>query len=78
VETKLSLIAEKARKEKRYRFKNLVYLVNVESLRSSFYRLKADKASGIDGMSMKEYEANLDENLEKLVELMKRIYICTM
>jgi Retron-type reverse transcriptase len=46
--------------------------VNVESLRSSFYRLKADKASGIDGMSMKEYEGDLDVNLEKLVELMKR------
>jgi RNA-directed DNA polymerase len=72
VETKLRLIACKAGKEKKYKFRNLVYLVNAESLRESFYRLKADKASGIDGMSMEDYERNLDAHLENLVERMKR------
>jgi group II intron reverse transcriptase/maturase len=34
--------------------------------------LKADKASGIDGVSMKDYEANLGANLEELIGRMKR------
>lgn len=72
METELSSISEKARKEGRYRFKNLVYLVNAENLRGSFYRLKADKASGIDGMSMREYEGDLEANIHDLVERMKR------
>ena len=72
METELSSIAEKARKEKGYRFKNLVYLVNAENLVDSFYRLKADKANGIDGVSMNKYEGNLDANIQALVERMKR------
>jgi RNA-directed DNA polymerase len=35
-------------------------------------RLKANKAGGIDGVSLEEYEANLDANLEALVGRMKR------
>jgi RNA-directed DNA polymerase len=72
METKLSSISEKARKEGKYRFSNLVYLVNAENLRSSFYELKRDKASGIDGVSMETYERNLDSNIKDLVERMKR------
>jgi retron-type reverse transcriptase len=72
VETELSSISEKARKEQEYRFKNLVYLVNAENLKDSFYRLKADKASGIDGVSTDKYEDNLESNVQDLVERMKR------
>jgi RNA-directed DNA polymerase len=72
METELSSLAEKARREKKYRFSNLVYLVNAENLKESFYRLKGDRASGIDGVSMEEYEGNLDTNLANLVERMKR------
>jgi RNA-directed DNA polymerase len=72
VETQLSSISEKAREEKEYRFKNLIYLVNAENLKDSFYRLKADKASGIDGVSTDEYEGNLEANVQDLVERMKR------
>jgi RNA-directed DNA polymerase len=72
VETELRSIAEKAGKEKSYKFRNLVYLVNADSLRESFYRLKADKASGRDGVSMEEYGKNLDANLEDLIKRMKR------
>lgn len=71
METKLISITEKARREKKYRFRNLVYLVNAENLKDSFYKLKRDKASGIDGTSMREYEKNLEENIASLVEQMK-------
>ena len=72
METELSSIAEKARRERNYRFKNLVYLVNAENLKESFVKLKADRASGIDGVSMDEYGGNLDTNIADLVARMKR------
>ena len=72
METELSSIAEKARRERNYRFKNLVYLVNAENLKESFMKLKADRASGIDGVSMDEYGGNLDTNIADLVARMKR------
>jgi RNA-directed DNA polymerase len=72
METELSSLAEKARREKKYRFSNLVYLVNAENLKESFHRLKGDRASGIDGVSLEEYEVNLDANLAHLVAMMKR------
>jgi len=33
--------------------------------------LKRDKAPGIDGVTVEEYEANLEENLKNLVKRMK-------
>jgi len=70
--TKLSLISEKAAKEKQCRFNNLIHMLNVEGLKECFYLLKRDKANGIDGVTIAEYEENLEGNLEKLVERMKR------
>lgn len=72
METELSPIAEKARRERKYRFSNLVYLVNAENLKGSFLKLKRDRAAGIDGVSMAEYERNLDKNIALLVARMKR------
>ncbi len=72
METKLRLIAEIAAKDKKCRFNNLLHLLSVENLRDCFYLLKRDRASGIDGITMAEYEANLQRNLEDLVGRMKR------
>lgn len=72
METRLSLITEIAGKEKKHRFVNLIHLLNVENLQDSFYMLKKDRASGIDGVSMAEYEENLMENIAGLIEKMKR------
>ena len=72
METKLNLITERAAKDRKCRFNNLIHLLNVEGLKESFYLLKRDKASGIDGVTMSEYEEKLEENLEGLVERMKR------
>jgi group II intron reverse transcriptase/maturase len=46
--------------------------VNAENLKMSFYRLKEDRASGIDGVSVAEYENNLEGNIAGLIERMKR------
>jgi RNA-directed DNA polymerase len=72
METELSPLTEKARREQKYRFRNVAYLVNAENLKESLYRLKGDRASGIDGVSMEEYERNLDTNIADLVVRMKR------
>lgn len=72
METKLNLIAGKAKEEETYRFWTLMHLINAESLRSSFYKLKAKKANGIDGVSVSDYEAELEKNIEELLERMKK------
>ncbi len=72
METKLSLISEIARKERKCKFNNLAHNLNVANLKECFYLLKKDKATGTDGISFEEYEQNLTQNLEKLVFRMKQ------
>jgi group II intron reverse transcriptase/maturase len=72
METKLNLIAEKARKEGKYRFWTLMHLINAASLRSSFYMLRQDKACGIDGVTMQGYEEELEQNIKGLLGRMKQ------
>ena len=70
--TKLNLITEVARKDGKCTFNNLVHLLNVENFKECFRELKKGKASGIDGVTLQEYEQELDNNLEDLVARMKR------
>ena len=69
--SKLRQIAEKARKDKGFVFNSLAHLINEESLSRCFGELKRNSAPGIDGVSVREYGENLDENLKRLVERMK-------
>lgn len=71
METKLNLITEIAKKDKKCKFRNLAHLLNVPNLTECFYMLKKGKASGIDGVSYESYKKNLEINLTKLVERMK-------
>ena len=83
--TKLALISQRARMEPKFQFTSLAHLLNEEFLKECYYRLGRDQASGIDGVSWKEYGEHLDENLENLVARMrakrykplpaKRVYI---
>lgn len=72
METKLTLITEKARKEPTFRFTNLVHLLNVDNLRECFYLLKKDCACGIDGVLFEDYEKQLESKLLHLVDQMKK------
>lgn len=69
---KLSLISERAKREPDFQFMSLAHLLNTEFLSDCFNRLNRNKAVGIDNVSWKDYNKNLDENLEKLVGKMKR------
>jgi group II intron reverse transcriptase/maturase len=50
---------------------NLAYLLNEENLKSCFWQLEKNKATGIDGVNFEEYKGNLDNNLKSLVTRMK-------
>ncbi len=70
--TKLSLISDRVRRDRAFRFCSLAHLLDVEYLRDCYQSLNRNKAVGIDSVSWQEYGANLDENLVQLVSRLKR------
>ena len=44
----------------------LLHHVSTDLLKTAFYELKADAAAGVDGVTWKDYEADLDHNIEDL------------
>ncbi len=69
--TKLSSLTQRARECPKHRFTRLVDLLTEDFLKECFWELKRDKASGVDGVTVKEYEANLEENIKELVDGMR-------
>ncbi len=69
--TKLESLTLRAREDPKCQFTSLAHLLSEEFLRECFRELKRDKASGIDGVTVQEYEVNLEENLKDLVGRMK-------
>ena len=67
----LDRIRNKAAKDRKCKFTSLVHLVNERNLKTCFKDLKANKASGIDGMTKKAYEQNVDANIKGLFENLK-------
>jgi group II intron reverse transcriptase/maturase len=72
MQTKLTLIAEIARRDHRAKINNVAYLLNEANLKECFGLLKKGKATGTDGVGIQEYGKALDENLKDLVARMKR------
>src|SRR5215472_4142379 len=62
----LSRVREAARRDKRLQFTALLHHVSVLLLQDSFYALKRAAAPGVDGMTWKDYETDLDKRLEDL------------
>ena len=50
----------------------VMYALNKENLKQSVRRIAGNKATGIDNVTKKEYIENLEDNLEDLIERMKR------
>jgi len=69
--TKLSSLSDRARKNPQMRFTSLAHYLTVDFLRECFRELKRKRASGVDGVTMEEYAARLEENLKDLVERLK-------
>jgi RNA-directed DNA polymerase len=70
--TKLNRITEMARQSPNLQFRTLAHLVNPQSMEEALGRLKRNAAAGIDGVTVREYEQNLGENLRKLHERLKQ------
>jgi len=62
--TKLFSLFIKAQENPQLKFTSLTYLLTVDFLKECFGELKRDKASGVDGVTVKEYRENLEENLK--------------
>jgi retron-type reverse transcriptase len=71
VKTKLGLITERAGRDPKCRFSTLAYLLNEGYLLACFRELKLNKAPGIDGVTVRQYEENLYENITDLVARLK-------
>ena len=69
--TKLSSLTQRARENPKHRFTRLIDLMTEDFLVECFGRLKRDKAPGVDGVTYKEYGANLEQNVKDLVVRMK-------
>lgn len=69
--TKLSSLTLRARESPKCKFTSLAHLLTEDFLRKCFQELKRDKAPGIDGVTVKQYEAHLEENLKDLVARLK-------
>ena len=69
--TSLRGIANKAKADKRHRFRDLYRCLNAELLMDCWSDLNKNAASGVDGVSAKMYAENLHANIEVLVERLK-------
>lgn len=72
MQTSLKRIADKARRQKKYRFCDLYRMLNEEFLLECWGRLNKNAATGVDGVSYQEYDQKLQENIRTLVESLKR------
>ncbi|MDP3980136.1 MAG: group II intron reverse transcriptase/maturase [Chlamydiota bacterium] len=71
METKLNLIAKRAKQEPRTRFTSVAHLLDEEFLADCYRSLKKGKAPGVDGTSVEEYGKDLEEKLKGLVAQLK-------
>lgn len=71
VSMKLRRLREQADEHPQRVFTTLHHLIDVEFLEEAYRRLNKNAAAGVDGVTAKEYEANLAENL---TELRRRVH----
>ena len=69
--TQLLEIAKKAEADKTYRFQNLSRELSEEFLQDCWKTIRRDAASGVDQVTVAEYQTHLKENLQDLVTRLK-------
>lgn len=58
--------------QRNIKLENLIHFVNKERLKEQHEKQQRNKASGIDKMTKDKYENKLDENIDNLIERMKK------
>ncbi len=71
VSTKLQRIAKMARENRQRVFKSLHHVIDLEWLHEAYRRTRKSGAVGIDGQTVAEYGANLESNLQSLLDRFK-------
>jgi len=75
--TNLTRIGQKARKEPDLVFTSLYHhVVDVDNLRACYDTLKANKATGVDGVTKQQYGKDLVQNLQSLSRRLKDMKYC--
>ncbi len=70
METEMKRITETARKHDK--LQTLVHHINIDSLKEKHEIAMSKKATGVDGVTKDMYSENLEDNLQNLVDRMKR------
>lgn len=70
--TKLERISQLSKENPEMVFTSIGHLINKELLKECHEKMDGDKAVGIDGITKEEYGRNLEENLDRLVERLKK------
>ena len=71
VQTSLEGISQKAKREEKYRFRDLYRQINYGALKLAWKKLNKKAAPGVDDVTAKEFESNLEENLNNILESLK-------
>jgi RNA-directed DNA polymerase len=71
VSTRLQRIAQLAREDRERVLVSLAHHIDLEFLREAYRRTRKDGAPGIDGQTAAAYEANLEGNLQSLLDRFK-------
>jgi RNA-directed DNA polymerase len=72
VQSALDRIRKRAQQEKGIRFNSLMHhIYSVDRLRKCFFEMKKKAAAGIDEITWKDYEENLESNLQSLSQRLK-------
>ena len=66
VSSALVRVREAAKKDKRARFTALLHHVTIDRLREAFHGIRKNASAGVDGVTWREYEEDLESNLEDL------------
>src|SRR5690554_3133586 len=71
VQTLLEGIAKKAKRERKYRFRDLYRQIDYAALMAAWKKLNKKAAAGVDEITAREFEENLEENLKNILESLK-------
>ncbi|MCC5468735.1 reverse transcriptase domain-containing protein, partial [Pelosinus baikalensis] len=72
METKLTRITDLAKTNQDMVFTSLAHLLDEDNLKQCHHELPSGKATGVKGVTKEKYGEALDENIEKLVERLKK------
>jgi len=71
VSTKQQRVATLAKQSPHMGFTSLAYLMDIDWLLEAYRRIRKDAAAGVDGVTATDYEANLEGNLQGLLDRAK-------